>query len=172
MCVNVDDYKTVNVYKLPPTRLRSLNLPVFPHPCVCAGDFNCRHVDWGYNDNGPDGECLAGWASINSFALLYNAKDAASSYSGLWNTGTNPDVAFANVGPYSRLPDRRLLEKFPRSQHRPSLITLVTRQLIKRQSIKTTFDRIMKEKISTKTLQSHLDFLHKKNLRFIVFINS
>ena len=38
-------------------------------------------------------------------------------------TGTNPDLAFASIGPNSRLPDRRVLEKFPRSQHRPSLIT-------------------------------------------------
>ena len=69
------------------------------------------------------GECLAGWASVNCLALLYNAKDAASFYSGRWNTGTNPDLAFASVGPNSRLPDRRVLDKFPRSQHRPSLIT-------------------------------------------------
>ena len=113
----------VNVYKPPPTRLRTLDLPVFPHPCLYAGDFNCRHADWGYDDNSPDGECLAGWASINCLALLYNAKDAASFYSGRWNIGTNPDLAFASVGPNSRLPDRRVLEKFPRSQHRPSLIT-------------------------------------------------
>ena len=39
-----------------------------------------------------------------------------------WNTGTNPDLAFAGVDPDSRLPDRRVLDKFPRSQHRPSLI--------------------------------------------------
>ena len=87
-----------------------------------AGDFNCRHADWGYDDNSPDGECLAGWASINCLALLYNAKDAASFYSGHWNTGTNPDLAFASVDPISRLPDRRVFDKFPRSQHRPSLI--------------------------------------------------
>ena len=123
LCVDVDGYKIVNVYKPPPTRLRTLDLPVFPHPCLYAGDFNCRHADWGYDDNSPDGECLAGWASINCLALLYNAKDAVSFYSGRWNTGTNPDLAFASVGPNSRLPDRRVLEKFPRSQHRPSLIT-------------------------------------------------
>ena len=123
LCVDVDGYKIVNIYKPSPTRLRSLDLPVFPHPCLYAGDFNCRHADWGYDDNSPDGECLAGWASINCLALLYNAKDAASFYSGRWNTGTNPDLAFASVGPNSRLPDRRVLEKFPRSQHRPSLIT-------------------------------------------------
>ena len=68
-------------------------------------------------------ECLAGWASINCLALLYNAKDAASFYSGRWNTGTNPDLAFASIGPNSCLLDRCVLEKFPRSQHRPSLIT-------------------------------------------------
>ena len=123
LCVDVDGYKIVNVYKPPPTRLRTLDLPMFPHPCLYAGDFNCRHADWGYDDNSPDGECLAGWASVNCLALLYNAKDAASFYSGRWNTGTNPDLAFASVGPNSRLPDRRVLEKFPRSQHRPSLIT-------------------------------------------------
>ena len=103
--------------------MRTLDLPVFPHPCQYAGDFNCRHADWGYDDNNPDGECLAGWASINCLALLYNAKDAASFYSGRWNSGTNPDLAFASVGPNSRSPDRRVLDKFPRSQHRPSLIT-------------------------------------------------
>ena len=121
--MDVDGYKIVNVYKPPPTRLRSLDLPVFPHPCLYAGDFNCRHADWGYDDNSPDGECLAGWASVNCLALLYNAKDADSFYSGRWNTGTNPDLAFASVGPNSCLPDRRVLDKFPRSQHRLSLIT-------------------------------------------------
>ena len=49
--------------------------------------------------------------------------DVASFYSGRWNTGTNPDLAFASVGPNSRLLDKRVLKKFPRSQHQPSLIT-------------------------------------------------
>ena len=49
--------------------------------------------------------------------------DAASFHSGRWNTSTNPDLVFASVGPNIRLPDRHVLEKFPRSQHRPSLIT-------------------------------------------------
>ena len=121
--VDVDGYKIVKLYKPLPTRLRSLNFPVFPHPCLYAGDFNYRHVDWGYDDNSPDGECLAGFASINCLALLYNAKDASSFYSCSWNTGTNPDLAFASVGPNSCLPDRIVLEKFPRSQYWPSLIT-------------------------------------------------
>ena len=35
LCVDVDGYKVVNVYKPPPTRLRTLNLPVSPTP-VCT----------------------------------------------------------------------------------------------------------------------------------------
>ena len=58
---------------------------------------------------------LAGWESINSLALLYNAKDATNFYSGSLNTGTNSDQAFTIVRPNSRLPDRRVLEKFPKS---------------------------------------------------------
>ena len=123
LCVDVDGYKIVNVCKPPPTPLQSLDLPVFPHPCLYAGDFNCRHADWVYDDSSPDGECLASWSSINCLALLYNAKDAASFYSGGWNTGTNSDLDFASVIPNSRLPDRRVLKKFPRSQHRSLLIT-------------------------------------------------
>ena len=69
VCVDVDDYKIINVYKPPPTRMQASDLPAFPHPCFYAGDFNCHHVDWGYDNSNPDGECLAGWA--NNFTLLY-----------------------------------------------------------------------------------------------------
>ena len=48
--------------------------------------------------------------------LLYNPNEP-SFYSGRWNTGTNPDLAFTSVGPDSRLPRRRVLERLPRSQH-------------------------------------------------------
>ena len=60
---------------------------------------------------------------INSLPLLYNAKDASIFYSCCWNTGTNPDLAFTSIGPNSRLPDRCIFKKLPRSKHRPSLIT-------------------------------------------------
>ena len=96
---------------------------IFPHSCLYAGDFNCHHVDWGYDNSNPDGECLAGWASANNFTLLYSPKEAASFHSGRWKTDTNPDLAFASVDLDCRLPDRRILGKFPRPQHRPSLIS-------------------------------------------------
>ena len=60
-----------------------------------------------------DSKCSAGWASINSLVILYNAKDAVSFYSGCWNTGTNPDPAFASIDPYSHLLDRHVLENSP-----------------------------------------------------------
>ena len=123
LCVDVDGYKIVNIYKPRPTRLQVSDLPVFTHPCLYAGDFNCPHVDWGYNTNSADGDCLLAWARSNNLALLHDPKDEPSFHSGRWNTGTNPDLAFTTVGPDSRLPYRRVLEKFSRSQHRPSLIT-------------------------------------------------
>ena len=50
--------------------------------------------------------------------------DNTSFYSSCENTGTIPDLAFANIGPNSCFSDRCVLEKFSRSQHRPFLITL------------------------------------------------
>jgi len=32
--------------------------PTFPHPSLYVGDFNCQHVNWGYNATSPDGETL------------------------------------------------------------------------------------------------------------------
>ena len=123
LCVDVDGYKIVNVYKLPPIRLQVSDLPVFPHSCLYAGDFDSQHVDWGYDANSADGECLVGWANTNNLALLHNSKDAASFHSGRWNTSTNPDPAFVSINSDSRLSDRHVLEKFPGSQHRPLLLT-------------------------------------------------
>ena len=53
---------------------------------------------------------------------MYNLKETPSFYSHRWNVNNNPDLAFMSLGQESRLPDRRVLGKFPRSQHRPSLI--------------------------------------------------
>ena len=93
---------------------------MLPRPCIYAGDFNCQHADWGYVANSVHGGCLAGSASL---AILYNPQNFSSFYSGRWNSGTNPNFAFASVDSDSSLPDRRVLWKFPRPQHRPLLIT-------------------------------------------------
>ena len=60
VCVDIDGYKIVNVYICSPIFLQVSDLPVFPHPCLYAGDFNCQHVDWGYDANSADGKWLVG----------------------------------------------------------------------------------------------------------------
>ena len=76
LCVDVDGYKIVNVYKPPPISGSPSVFSILSY----AGDFNCRHADWDYDDNSLDDESSAGWESINCLALLHNAKDAASFY--------------------------------------------------------------------------------------------
>ena len=95
---------------------------MFPHPVLYAGDFNCPHVNWGYRTSSADGECLVVWANLNGLVPLHDPKNVATFDFGRWNTGTNPDLAFVSVGPDSCAPNKRILEKFPRAQHRPSLI--------------------------------------------------
>ena len=60
--------------------------------------------------------------ACNDLAPFHDPKDVTTFHSGCWNTGTNPDLTFVSVGPDSRVPDRRILKKFSRSQHRPLLI--------------------------------------------------
>ena len=120
--VDVDGYRLVNVYKPLPTPLQASNLPVFPRPVIYAADFNCPHGNWGYRISSANGECLVAWASLNGLVPLHDPKDVAIFHTGRWNTGTNPDLTFVSVGPDIHAPDRPILETFPRSQHRPSLI--------------------------------------------------
>ena len=70
-----------------------------------------------------NGESLDSWATSNNLGLLYNPKETTSFFSLPWNVGTSPDLVFTSFGQDSPLPDRRVLGKFPRSQHLPSLIT-------------------------------------------------
>jgi len=91
--------------------------PRFHHLCHL-----CQYVNWRYNKTSLDGESLDSKAASNNLVMLYDPKETASFSSHRWTVGTNSDLAFASMGQDSRLPDRRVLGKFPRSQHRPSLI--------------------------------------------------
>ena len=103
--------------------LTPTTIPTFPHHSLYVGDFNCQHVNWGYSTISRDGESLDSWATCIYLGLLYNPRKTASFLTRCWNVGTNPDLTFASFGQDSRLPDRRVLGKFLRSQHRPSLTT-------------------------------------------------
>ena len=54
LCVDVAGYKIMNVYKLPRSRFTPTAIPTFPHHSLYVGDFNCQHVNWGYNKTPPD----------------------------------------------------------------------------------------------------------------------
>jgi len=85
LCVDVAVCKNVNVYKPPRSRLIPTTIPTFPHPSLYVGDFNCQHVNWGYNTTSPDGESLDSWVTSNNLGLLYNPQETASFFSCRWN---------------------------------------------------------------------------------------
>jgi len=98
-------------------------IPTFPHPSLYVGDFTCQHVNWVTTKHLRKVWAWTPGQHPTTLGLLYNPKETASFFSHRWNVGNNPDLAFASFGRESRQPDRRVLGKFLRSQHRPSLRT-------------------------------------------------
>ena len=121
LAIRIDGMTIVNIYKPPPTRLTPTLLPSFGNQCIYAGDFNCQHSEWGYHMCSADGDSLTVWASANGLTLLYDPKEPASFHSQGWNSDTSHDLAFAHTAD-TGIPTRRVLDEFPRSQHRPPLI--------------------------------------------------
>lgn len=121
LSTKVQTTTVVNVYKPPPSMLTMASLPPAPAPAIYAGDFNCQHIDWGYSHTTPNGEILSQWASSANALLLFDPKEPPSFFSARWNTHTNPDLAFV-VWHTAQKPERRVLDRFPRSHHRPSII--------------------------------------------------
>ena len=119
----VQDTTVVNVYKPPPSRLVQVSLPDVTAPALYAGDFNSRHTDWGYNNSNEDGDFLVEWTSAVDATLIFDPKEPSTFHSARWDSHTNPDLAFAKTLANESLPTRRVLDRFPRYQHRPSLIT-------------------------------------------------
>ena len=95
------------------------NHPDVPTPQSIRSQFQLLTCQLGLQQNIP-------WwwepGLLGNIGLLYDPK-TASFFSHRWNKGTNPDLAFTSFGKDNRLPDSRFLEKFPQSQHQPSLIT-------------------------------------------------
>ena len=97
------------------------SVQMFSYSCLYARDFNFQYKNWCYTNTNENGSILATWAAGGN--LLYNPKGPASFLLGRWELKTNPDLAFASFSDDDLLPCRRVLEKLPRFQHRPSLIT-------------------------------------------------
>ncbi|KAL7885200.1 hypothetical protein AOLI_G00079700 [Acnodon oligacanthus] len=77
--------------------------------------------DWGYSHTSHDGIALSEWASNSEALLLFDPKEPPSFFSARWNSYTNPDLAFAICRSNDLKPERRILDRFPHSHHRPSI---------------------------------------------------
>ena len=118
------DIIVTNVYHPPtPAILDPTKLPLTRDHHIISGDFNCHHELWGYSDNNKNGRTLANWCSNNNLTILFDPKQPASFEFGRWRSKTNPDVTFSTPI-RDTIPTRTILDRFPRSQHRPSLIQI------------------------------------------------
>jgi len=78
LCVDVAYYKIINVNKPPRSRLSPTAILTFSHHSLYVGDFNCQHVNWGYNKTSPDDESLDYWTTANNVGLLCDPNEASS----------------------------------------------------------------------------------------------
>lgn len=114
------------VYKPPQDHWPDPPLPAISHPGVYVGDFNSHHTSWGYDKNDENGEKLLDWMDQTHLHLSYDAKDKKSFHSARWKKDTNPDLCLITMDAnHIPLPHTRtLLSGFPRSQHRPVILTI------------------------------------------------
>jgi Reverse transcriptase (RNA-dependent DNA polymerase)/Endonuclease/Exonuclease/phosphatase family len=122
--IQVADVKIVNIYKPPNVLWPAVTLPVYQHPAVYAGDFNSHHTSWRYQSDDNNGIKLTDWADTNHMVLIFDAKDKGTFHSGRWQRDYNPDLCFVSSNGTDRHMhiSRRVLNDFPRSQHRPVML--------------------------------------------------
>ena len=113
----------VYLYNPPPICLQVSDLPVFLHPFLYAGGFNCQHVDCGFDANSADGRIPDWLGKYQQFCPTPLPKRCRQLPLCPLEYKYEPGSCIRQIDSDSRLPDRQILEKFPRSQHRPSLIT-------------------------------------------------
>jgi len=122
--IKVGSYSIANVYK-PPSESwdTSIPLPALSHPAIYVGDFNSHHPDWGYDSEDAEGPRLMEWASLGDFSLIHDLKQRRTFRSTRWQRDFSPDLCWVSTTNCSRLPAScTVLEDFPRSQHRPTLV--------------------------------------------------
>lgn len=122
--IRVGGFHIANVYKPPSERWDSSTpIPNLPHPAVLVGDFNSHHSDWGYQESNPDGDQLQNWSSCNDFHLVHDAKQRGTFHSARWQRDYSPDLCWISmVDGHPQPASCTVLDDFPHSQHRPSVI--------------------------------------------------
>jgi hypothetical protein len=90
---------------------------------VFVGDFNSHHPDWGYQEADPDGDKLQNWSSLSDTQLIHDSKQRGTFHSARWQRDYSPDLCWTSMIDGHSLPASiTVLNDFPRSQHRPSVI--------------------------------------------------
>jgi len=65
------------------------------------------------------GISLEKWASAEDLTLLFDPKQPHTFNSARWNTTSNPDLAFTKLE--GALPQRLILDPFPKTHQRPEM---------------------------------------------------
>ena len=122
--IKVGSFSIANVYKPPSEAWTESNpLPSLPHPAIYVGDFNSHHNDWGYNSSDVAGEVLSQWASCCDLTLIHDPKQKGTFRSARWQKDYSPDLCWVSSVHGSPQPATcSVLDDFPHSQHRPSII--------------------------------------------------
>lgn len=120
--------KVINIYKPPNQAWPNPACQVELHPAVFVGDFNSHHTQWGYQRNNDNGTSLSNWAESANLFLVHDLKQLPTFYSARWRRSYNPDLCFLTKDKNERplKTTRKVLKAFPRSQHRPIIITIGT----------------------------------------------
>lgn len=124
LAVMVCGTSIVNMYKPPLVIWPTPPFKLFTHPAIYVGDFNSHHNAWGYKDNDINGNILHDWLSVNNLYLVFSAKDKGTFRSARWQKDTSPDLCFITTSQVNgnELANRKIIDSFPHSQHRPIII--------------------------------------------------
>ena len=121
--IAVGGYMVANVYKPPSEKWEAVCLPNLTHPAIATGDFNSHHQNWGYETEDADGVTLINWASQSDFHLVHDPKQRGTFRSARWKKEYNPDLCWVSTKQGQPQPASCVvLNDFPKSQHRPSVI--------------------------------------------------
>uniref|UniRef100_H3AF50 Endonuclease/exonuclease/phosphatase domain-containing protein n=1 Tax=Latimeria chalumnae TaxID=7897 RepID=H3AF50_LATCH len=124
--IRVGELTITNVYKPPLVQRPDPPLPLSQHPSIHLGDFNSHHTMWGYEDDNYNGVAIVQWDSLEDKFPLFDAKDRGTFHSSRWKREYNPDLCFLSKDSKGNpiIASRTVLDDFPNSQHRPSIINV------------------------------------------------
>jgi len=121
LCVDVAGYKIINILHISSLGTHTNAHHRRSHTPVCTLATSTANMSTGITKKHLlPVRAFASGQYPTTLDYCMTQKEAASFSS--HSVGSNWDVAFASLGKESRMPERRVLGKFPRSQHRASLI--------------------------------------------------